>query len=72
VTFRLLFRIQQRTIGYEEQDRNYSHAGWDGDDCMLFFWSNTKVARERHRAAEDEISAPIKIWASGVSDAQNV
>jgi len=41
--------------------------GWDEDDWMIFFWSNTEAARERRQAAEGEFSSRIKTWASGVS-----
>ncbi|KAI0248995.1 hypothetical protein BJV78DRAFT_1130395 [Lactifluus subvellereus] len=37
--------------------------GWDGDEWMLFFCSNTKRARERHQ----ELSSRINKWASEVS-----
>jgi hypothetical protein len=37
---------------------------------MIFFWSDTEAGSERHQTVEDEFSARIKIWASGVSDAQ--
>lgn len=43
------------------------YRGWDEDDWMLFFWSNTPVARERHRAADEESSNRVGSWATEVS-----
>jgi hypothetical protein len=38
---------------------------------MLFFWTNTKAARERRLVDEEEFSSRIKSWASGVSVGQD-
>ncbi|KAK0469104.1 uncharacterized protein EV420DRAFT_8520 [Desarmillaria tabescens] len=39
---------------------------WDEDDVMLFFWGNTKVARERHAREEEERREYFEKWRSGV------
>jgi len=44
---------------------------WDEDDWMAFFMYNTKAARERRQAAEEESSTNIKAWAQNVSDSQS-
>jgi hypothetical protein len=41
--------------------------GWDEDDWMLFFMTNSKAAHERRRVDEEEFSSRIKTWAGGVS-----
>jgi hypothetical protein len=44
--------------------------GWDADDWMLFFMSNSKAAHERRRVEDEEASSRIKKWASGISVGQ--
>ena len=40
-------------------------------DWMTFFMYNTKAARERCQAAEEELSTSITAWAQKVSDSQS-
>jgi hypothetical protein len=39
---------------------------WDEDDVMLFFWGNSKVARERYVREEEERRKLFEKWRSGV------
>jgi hypothetical protein len=36
--------------------------GWDEDDVMLFFWGNSKVARERHAQSTRERTEYLENW----------
>ncbi|GJJ06640.1 hypothetical protein Clacol_000834 [Clathrus columnatus] len=40
---------------------------WDEDDIMLFFWGNTKAARERRERKEQNIKESVKKWRSTVA-----
>lgn len=72
-------RTRKHTVGHEEQGQDGSgmgnvvveavdgSTGWDEDDWMQFFWTNTKAARERRQVAEEEFSSHISEWVSGVS-----
>jgi hypothetical protein len=44
---------------------------WDEDDWMLYCMLNTKAARERHLAVQEESSSNIRAWAQEVSGHQN-
>ncbi len=39
---------------------------WDKDDWMIFFWSNTKAARECRQAHEEEFPSTISEWLNEV------
>jgi hypothetical protein len=45
--------LQKKTT----HDKNKEHAGWDEDDVMLFFWGNSKAAKERHIKKQEESTA---------------
>jgi hypothetical protein len=36
--------------------------GWDEDDVMLFFWGNSKAARERHAQKTQERTEYLEDW----------
>jgi len=40
---------------------------WDEDDVMLFFWSNSKAARERRAKVEQGRTDYIDEWKAGTS-----
>jgi hypothetical protein len=40
---------------------------WDEDDVVLFFWSNTKAARERRTRKEQERTAYLEDWRAAVT-----
>jgi len=42
-------------------------AGWDADDVMLFFWGNTRAARDRHAKQVRETAQRMEQWREGVS-----
>ena len=39
---------------------------WEEDDVMLFFWGNTKAARERHLKKAYEDAHRIEQWRGGI------
>jgi hypothetical protein len=40
---------------------------WDEDDVMLFFWGNSKAARERHAQKKQERTAYLEDWRTAVT-----
>ena len=42
-------------------------AVWDADDVMLFFWGNTRAARDRHAKQVRESAQRMEQWRKGVS-----
>lgn len=61
----LLHKIGNRSeVGagdLEEQEK------WDEDDVMLFFWGNSKAARERHAQRDQERTEYLEGWRAGVT-----
>jgi len=43
-------------------------ATWDEDDVMLFFWGNTRAAKERHLKKVEEIIERMEQWRAGVAE----
>lgn len=43
-------------------------AMWDEDDVMMFFWGNSKGARERHLEEVNESTGRMEQWRSGVAE----
>jgi hypothetical protein len=50
-----------RTVDSEGQ------ALWDEDDVMLFFWGNSKAAKERHCKKLEESTRHMEEWREGVA-----
>jgi len=44
-----------------------AEAVWDADDVMLFFWGNTRAARDRHAKQVRETAQRMEQWRDGVS-----
>ena len=44
-----------------------SELQWDEDDVMLFFWANSKAARDRHKEKEAEQNQRMEQWRAGVN-----
>jgi hypothetical protein len=40
---------------------------WDEDDIMLFFWGNSRAAKERHQKKVDETTQQMELWREGVA-----
>jgi len=41
-------------------------AAWDEDDVMLFFWGNSRVARERYRKTHEAKRENLEQWRQGL------
>lgn len=54
----------RQTANYSEQRQ------WDEDDVMLFFWGNSKAARDRHEKKLAEQNERMKQWREGVNKLQ--
>ena len=50
-----------------ESEIQESSREWDEDDVMMFFWSNTPIARERRAREEEERREYMEKWRSGIS-----
>ena len=44
-------------------------AAWDEDDVMLFFWGNSRAARERHLKTSKAKRENLEQWRQGLPDA---
>jgi hypothetical protein len=53
--------------GSGELVESEGQAEWDEDDVMLFFWGNTRAARERHRKKTEESTQRMEEWRKDVS-----
>ena len=45
---------------------NLEQAEWDEDDVMLFFWGNSKAAKDRHEKKQLELTQRMEHWREGV------
>lgn len=50
----------------EEAKKATGKAGWDEDDVMLFFWGNSKAARERYRKTHEAKRENLEQWRQGI------
>jgi len=41
---------------------------WDEDDVMLFFWGNSRAARERHAQREHERNEYLEKWRASATE----
>jgi len=66
------FRTSGRSAGGAAGDLEDSEqVKWDEDDIMLFFWGNTKAARERRAQKERERTEYLEDWRAGVATEGN-
>jgi len=55
--------------GAAESVESGAQMRWDEDDVMLFFWGNSKAAKERHENKINENVRRVEQWSEGVSQA---
>lgn len=54
------------SAGAEEMVELDGEVSWDEDDVMLFFWGNTRAAKERYRRKVQETTQRMDAWRESV------
>ncbi len=49
--------------------RDEGEAAWDEDDAMLFFWGNSRAAKERYIRTSEEQRQKVEQWKRGIASA---
>jgi len=61
-------RKKRKTLrGARDTDSDSVQHSWDEDDVVLFFWGNSKVARERRIREEQERGRHVGEWKDAVT-----
>jgi len=61
-------RKKRKTFrGARDADSDSVQHSWDEDDVVLFFWGNSKVARERRIREEQERGRHVEEWRDAVT-----